>query len=228
MKILLISLLLISLKIIFSNEIVFLIHGIKDSPKDMRKIEKAIFADYEVVNFSYPSSKLSISELVDKYLEPELAKFSKNDTIHFVTHSMGGILLRVYLEHYSLENIGKIIMIAPPNQGSEVTDFFHRNFIYKFRYGPAGQELTENIATELSISDSLQQNFGIISGSGTQLPFFSCFIDGEDDGKISTERTKLKGMQDFIILPYPHDTILKKKETIKQIVWFLKYGKFTR
>lgn len=177
-------LIILNFSLLYSNEIVILLHGLRGSSKDMQRIEKSLKNDYDkIVNFSYPSTKHPVEILVEKYLVPAFSDFSADDTLHFVTHSMGGILLRVYLEKYSHPEIGKIVMIAPPNKGSEITDFFHKNIIYKKRYGEAGNQLTKDIQQNLSLSDSLYFDIGIIAGNKSHLPFFSCFIKGKDDGK---------------------------------------------
>ena len=203
-----------------------LIHGINDSSFGFKRMEKYFSSEYKVINMDYPSLKYSITDLSKKYLKPVMERISSNDTINIVTHSMGAIILREYLKNNQPKNINKIVMISPPNQGSEIADFFHNFFLYKLIYKKAGSSLSQEGLKKLDLPDSLGYNVGIIAGTGTLLPFFSVFIKGKDDGKISTERTKLPDMKDFITLHYSHDFIAKRKKTIKYTEHFLKYGKF--
>ncbi len=211
-----------------SKQIVFLIHGINSSPKAFAKMEKYLSKNYLVINWGYQSTKYDITTLSDKFLKPTLSKLSKNDTINFITHSMGALVLRAYLKKNKPKNLGKIIMIAPPNHGSDVANFFRNFFLFKKMYPINGYYLSYEGIRSLNLPDCKNFYCGIIAGTTTQLPFFSIFIRGKDDGKISVKNTKLDGMKDFVTLPYPHDTIMKKPETINQCIHFLKYGKFLR
>ncbi len=223
----LIFIFLLIFKIISATQLIFLIHGINSSPKDFKKMETAFKSyDYKVINFGYHSKVYTVNQIADNFLKRKIASVSQNDTINFITHSLGAIVLRAYLRDNKPKNIGKIVMIAPPNQGSEVANFFKDFFLYKIFYHKSGASLSYNGIKKLALPNCDNYFCGIIAGTHTQLPFFSIFIKGEDDGKISVERTKLKGMKDFITLPYPHDTILKKQETIIQCKEFIKNGKF--
>ena len=98
---------------------------------------------YRVINVSYPSTRLSIEELADDCLTVLLQERASDRTvkIHFVTHSLGGIVLRQYLSENQLENLGRVVMLAPPNRGSELADRLQHNYFYRFFTGPAGQQL---------------------------------------------------------------------------------------
>jgi len=124
------------------NEYVIFLHGIGRSRRSMRFIEKYI-ADrgYRTYNLNYPSTKKTIQEIVLKYIPSVIEKCKGADKIHFVVHSMGGIIMRHYLQDHSLPKGSRIVMLAAPNHGSEVTDFFRNFFLYKWIYGPAGQQL---------------------------------------------------------------------------------------
>ena len=224
-KFTLIFIIILSTKV-FSMQYLILIHGINDTSKGFKKMEQHFSSQYKVININYPSLKYSIVDLSNKYLTPVMNKISKSDTINIVTHSMGAIILRQYLNEKYPKNIGRIIMISPPNHGSEVADFFHTLFLYKKIYAKAGSSLSKDGLQKLNLPDSIGYNYGIIAGTGTLLPFFSIFIKGKDDGKISINRTKLSDMKDFITLHYSHDFIAKKKKTIKYTENYLKYGKF--
>jgi predicted alpha/beta hydrolase family esterase len=214
------------------NEIVILIHGLRGTTDDMQIIADYLEKHkYRTVNITYPSKDDKIQNLAEDFLKPEVLKQIEKHPpkIHFVTHSMGGIVLRSYLENHFTEIdsiLGKVVMIAPPNKGSDVSEFFKKTMLYQKRYGIAGQQIGYDINKQVSLLDSVSYKPGIIAGTDTQFPYFSYFIKGEDDGKISVQRAKLKGMGDYIEMHFPHDTIMEKKEVAKQVLFFIENGEF--
>jgi len=217
-----------------NKEIVILIHGLRGDSEDMEVIEEHLKEhNFETINFTYPSKDHKIQNLAEDFLKPEIIKQLKKhpDQIHFVTHSMGGIVLRSYFENHFTEIdslLGKVVMIAPPNRGSDVSEFFKKTMLYQKRYGISGQQIGYDIEKQVGIPDSVCYHPGIIAGTDTQFPYFSKFIEGADDGKISTERTKLKGMEEFIEMHFPHDTIMKQKKVAEQVLHFICMGKFRK
>lgn len=215
-----------------SNELVVLIHGLRGDATDMQELADFLRDNnYDTTIFTYPSTDYKIQILAEKYLKLELSTqiIKHPPKIHFVTHSMGGIVLRSYLENHLTEIdsiLGRIVMLAPPNKGSEVTEFFMKTDLYEKRYGISGQQLGFDISYQVEISDSVSYKPGIIAGTDTQFPYFSWFIKGSDDGKISIPRTKIKGMGDFIEMHFPHDTIMKKKEVAEQVLYYIQNDEF--
>lgn len=230
-RIILLLLIILAYSILNAEEICLLIHGINGDRSDFEDMENYLEEhDYTVLNFEYPSTIYELDYLSENYLKPVIdsldASFSE---INIVTHSMGGILLRCYLKSHEIKNLKSLVMITPPNKGSEVTDFFHKIFVYKRRYGPAGQQLGTKQIKQLELPDSLAYNFGVIAGSKSEFPFFSWFlVPGKDDGKVSVESAKLKGMDDFLILPYPHDKITFENETIDQTLYYIENSFFRK
>ena len=205
---------------------VVILHGIGRTSRSMNEIEKKIAkAGYIPINIDYPSRKHNISELatwLDNTLKSK--KLNKSKKIHFVTHSMGGILTRKYIEKYRPENLGRVVMLSPPNQGSEVVDFFKTYYLFKKFYGAAGQEMgTDNPTKKVNFE------LGIIAGDRT-IDYISSFliIPDADDGKVAVERTKIDGMSDHITLHTTHAFMMKNDNVIKQILYFIEFGKFSR
>ena len=127
-----------------SNEIVILLHGLNRTHRSFSKMEEVLTGKgYTVININYPSQQFSIENLVNDYVAPIISacKTQSSAKIHFVTHSMGGILLRYYLRHHTIENLGNVVMLGPPNQGSEVVDKLKNIPGFKLLNGPAGQQL---------------------------------------------------------------------------------------
>jgi triacylglycerol lipase len=183
-----------------------------------------------VWNESYPSTSGAIEELSKTAISAGLhfCEQSKAGTVHFVTHSLGGILVRQYLQHHTISNLGRVVMLSPPNHGSEVADLLKDYTIYQFILGPAAQQLGTE---EDSLTEQLapvRGEIGIITGVISFDPWFSPVIPGDDDGKVSVESAKLDEMSDFITVPNGHTFIMRDETVINQILHFLREGTFDR
>ena len=213
------------------NECAILLHGLGRTADSLDAMaEKLREAGYSVVNLDYPSRKDSIETLALKTVREgiEQCRASGARKIHFITHSMGGILLRYYLFHHSIDDLGRVVMLSPPNKGSEVADTLKDWTLYKWYNGPAGQQLgtgPDSLVTKLGPVD---YPVGIITGDSPA--FFDFWLEdmipGPGDGKVSVERAKIEGMSDFLVLPYSHSFIMEKKEVIEQTLYFLANGTF--
>lgn len=209
-------------------EHVVILHGIARTSDSMNDLAHALEQrGYQVHNINYPSTDYDIAGLTT-YLHKQTAPLWKNkkDTVHFVGYSMGCILTRAFIAKYKPKNLGRVVMLAPPNQGSEVADFWKNNFLYKGAYGPAGQELTTAADSVPNKLPRATYPLGIIAGTSSIDPFSSMIIPGDDDGKVAVKRTTLRGMADYITLPASHTFIMKNAEAIKHVAYFLKKGKF--
>lgn len=195
----------------------------------MNKLENRLqLEQYTTVNQSYPSRDFSIDELADLAIAPALEQCIDTRPVHFVTHSLGGILVRQYLSQQEIPELGRVVMLGPPNQGSEVVDKLGKVPGFHFVNGDAGLELGTG---EISIPNSLgSANFdlGIIAGTQSINWILSLLIPGNDDGKVAIERTKLDGMNDHIELPTTHPFMMKNDAVIEQVIHYLRYGSFAR
>jgi len=212
-----------------AQEEVILLHGLCRTIRSMLKMERALTeTGYKVRNVDYPSRTASIQKLADDAIGKAVSDCQKDGAvkINFVTHSMGGILIRSYLARHTISNLGRVVMLAAPNQGSEVVDKFGRLFLFKWINGPAGNELgTDKNSTPSKLGPA---NFpvGIIAGDRSINWINSLLIPGSDDGKVSVERTKLAGMSDHIVIRTTHPFIMKNREAIRQTIQFLRAGRF--
>lgn len=210
-----------------ATDCVVLVHGLARSSHSFSKMERALQdSGFVVVNHSYPSTKHDIKTLSEEIIPGSVKECPEGSRIHFVTHSLGGILVRQFFATVDLSNPGRVVMLAPPNQGSEITDKLKHNWFYKTINGPAGQELeTDSLSTPNKLGPA---NFelGIIAGTKTVNPFLSRILPNPDDGKVSVESTKLEGMNDHIEVPYSHTFILRKDHVIEQVFYFLTWGEF--
>jgi len=216
-----------------NQEAVILLHGIGLSKWSLILIKRQLKnAGYTPINITYPSTKLSLDGIADwlaqKHLTPEFwNKFSK---INFVTHSMGGLVTRRYLNKYrhalNPHKIGRVVMMGPPNSGSEIADIMVRFPPYRWMYGPAGQELATHAQSQ-NIDETFFET-GIIAGTaGWLYPISGLFFKGKHDGRVAVERTKLPDMKDHIIMKTSHTLMIYRRKVHKEIIHFLRQGNFS-
>jgi triacylglycerol lipase len=220
----------ISSPVFGTQEEVILLHGLCRTSGSMLKMELALTeAGYKVRNVDYPSRTTTIQKLADDAIGKAVGDCQRNGAtkVDFVTHSLGGILVRSYLARHSIPSLGRVVMLAPPNQGSEVVDKLGWLFLFKWINGPAGNELgTDKNSTPNKLGPA---NFpvGIIAGDRSINWINSSLIHGSDDGKVSVERTKLAGMSDHIVIHATHPFIMRNREAIRQTIQFLRMGNFS-
>jgi triacylglycerol esterase/lipase EstA (alpha/beta hydrolase family) len=139
---------------------------------------------------------------------------------------MGGLMVRALIKKYAYNNLGKVVQLAPPNQGSEVANFVQNFWPYKKIFGPAGQQLITDQTEIKHLFGDVNFELGIIAGNMTIDPISSAILPGENDGKVSVESTKLKGMKDHIVVSASHTFFPSNKTVQKQVLYFLKHGNF--
>ncbi|MFC2166612.1 esterase/lipase family protein [Acidobacteriota bacterium] len=213
-----------------NSEYVILLHGLARSSRSLEKLEKYLSKrGYQVINLDYPSTKFRVEDLAKNSLDAAVKQCEKTPQtkIHFVTHSMGGIIVRYYLKHQNLPQLGRVVMLSPPNGGSELADFFKKNPLFKKAHGPAGLRLGTGEGSLPLELGPVNFELGIISGNRSFYLLNSVLIPGPDDGIVSVERTKVEGMADFLLLPYSHTFIMRKEAVFEQVVHFIKSGEFS-
>ena len=210
-------------------EEVILLHGLCRASHSMTKMERALTnAGFKVRNVDYPSRTASVQQLADDTIGRAVGDCQRDGAtkIDFVTHSLGGILVRNYLARLSVPLLGRVVMLAPPNQGSEVVNKLGRLFLFKWINGPAGSELgTDTNSTPNKLGPATFP-VGVIAGDRSINWINSLLIPGRDDGKVSIERTKLAGMSDHIVIHATHPFIMRNREAIRQTIQFLRTGAF--
>jgi len=210
---------------------VILLHGLCRSSSSMVKMESALTeAGFIVENVDYRSRTASIQQLSDdaigKVLEdPKLKACAK---IHFVTHSLGGIMVRSYFKRHTCARLGRVVMLGPPNQGSEVVDKLGSWPAFRTLNGPAGGELGTGPDSTPNTLGPVDFELGVIAGDRSINWINSMMIAGKDDGKVSVERTKVTGMKEHLVVHATHPYLMKNKVVIENTVRFLKTGSFSQ
>ena len=212
------------------NAFTILLHGLGRTHRSMARIASHLADEgYRVVNLDYPSTQASIETLSLGIVAETVQRCRSarpSARIHFVTHSLGGILVRHYLQAHRLPPGSRVVMLSPPNQGSEIADLLKDNFLYRWIMGPAGQQLGTG---EDGVSHRLgpvEIPVGIITGDKTLEPWFSSRVPGPDDGKVSVARARLAESTDFIVVHRSHGFFMNDPEVIAQTSHFLEYGRF--
>ena len=214
-----------------AKECVILLHGLARTSGSLRPLAGALEdAGYVVANIDYPSRAQPVEQLASDAVEAglEACLAERATTVHFVTHSLGGILVRYYLAFNRLPVLGRVVMLSPPNRGSEVADRLRDWPLYRWVNGPVGQQLVtgpEGLPEQLGKVD---YPVGIITGDRYSVidSWLADAFTGPHDGKVSVDGARVEGMTDFLVLPYSHPFIMQQDEVLMQALHFLRYGCF--
>lgn len=208
---------------------VVLLHGLARTENSMDDMQKTLQAQgLDTCNVAYPSRHHPIEALVTEHLLPAIdACFDNDNKRHFVTHSLGGILVRKMAEMESAVPIGRVVMLSPPNQGSEAVDKLHDWTIFQWINGPAGQQLGTGQGSVPNQLGPVTFDLGIITGNRTINWILSTLIPGPDDGKVAVDSAKVAGMDDFLVVEQTHPLIMNDRQVQCQVVNFLKNGQFS-
>lgn len=212
-----------------SAECVVLLHGLNRSWRAMRKMAESLQEDgFSTSNVDYPSSTMPIEELAPQVIDEGLNQCRQTGatTIHFVTHSLGGILVRYVQAQDPIPDLGRVVMLGPPNQGSEVIDKTRDWPGIRLFSGEAGLQLgtdEESIPAQLGPVDF---ELGVIAGTGTNNPFMSAMLPAEDDGKVTVARTQVVGMDELKVVRNSHFDMTSSDSVIMATARFLRTGSF--
>ena len=212
-------------------ECVILIHGLGRTYRSMWDMEEKLReAGYHTVNLDYPSRKKTIEEIAGEYIPKAIkeCQIYNAEAIHFVTHSLGGIITRKIIKDNRPAVLGSVVMLSPPNKGSYVADALKGRWYYRWINGPAGQQLTTSSDSLPNRLGPVDYPVGIITGNDPAFfdTWFTTFIPGVNDGKVAVAQTKLEGMADFMVVSESHTYIMDAVRVQDETIYFLKHGKF--
>jgi len=211
------------------SECIVLLHGLFRTPKCMKKMFRFLGAEgYDVYNIGYPSTRLPVEELTQRVFEAldQQLRQRNYQKVHFIVHSLGSILVRQHLKDNELPALGRVVMLAPPSQGSEVVDRLGGIFLYKWINGPAGLQLGTGPDSLPNRLGPVDFECGVLAGRKSINLYLSTLFPGENDGKVSVARAKLQGMKDFRVLDVAHPFIMQNAEAMRLSLRFLRDGAF--
>ena len=208
---------------------VVLLHGIARTSRSLTKFATALQASgFATLNLDYASRKKPLATLAAD-IHPDITEFANTigGPLHFVGHSMGGLLTRVYVARYRPTTLGRVVMLGTPNGGSEVADLLKDLSLYRAFYGPAGQQLTTVQDVDLTSLPPPDYAVGIIAGIRSIDPIASRFIlPRPNDGRVSVQSAQLANMTDHTTVTASHTGLVRHRVAIAQTIAFLRDGRF--
>jgi len=208
---------------------VVLLHGLARSHRAMRPMAHYLARQgYRIHNVGYPSTRRPIGAVASAIKDQLLAHLPPESLCHCVTHSLGGILVRQLAHDNQGPALGRIVMLAPPNRGSEVVDQLGNSYLFRWVNGPAGQELGTDAASTPNQLGPIGFNCGVIAGTRCRDPLCGRYPPKPSDGKVSVASTYVAGMADHLCLPVGHTAIMRSRRVQAQTAYFLANGRFQR
>jgi triacylglycerol lipase len=211
-----------------NGDSVVLLHGLGRSSDSMASLARHLQAEgFEIHNLDYPSTDRTPSELV-AWLDAAVRECCAESPgrLHFVTHSLGGILARALIDTHRPARLGRVVQIAPPNKGSEIVDELAGNPVFAAAVGPTGTDLGTGPASFPNRIGAPDYEIGIIAGTESINPVGSVLLPGPDDGSVSVERARLSGATDFVLVDANHTFIMQDEAVARQVTRFLREGRF--
>lgn len=210
-----------------SEQLVVLLHGLGRDRTVWEPMEQALRdAGYDVAALAYPSTRRSIAEHGSQ-LDELLAGIEGSREVSFVTHSLGALVLRSALsgdpswtERLPLR---RVVMIAPPSQGSSLAQALSDFLPFAMIAGPSGQELARH---DLEALPAPPCSFGIIAAGRGSEAGYNPWLDGDNDGVVAVDETRLAGADDFLLLRGLHTFVMKDPQAIAATLSFLSSGQF--
>ena len=209
-------------------ERVVLLHGLLREPRAMRPIASRLVDEgYRVHNLGYPSTDESPDEIVSRLdAAIQACCLAAASPLHFVTHSLGGVVARAYLAEHAPPQLGRVVMLAPPNQGSPLVDRFGSDWWFRHLLGPTAADLGSDPRSLPNRLPPPTYPLGIIAGRHALASMTMGRLLGENDGVVSVDDTRVEGMTDFLIVRTGHVQIRRNDLVADETVHFLRHGRF--
>ena len=206
-----------------------LIHGLGRGTHAMQFLERQLQkAGFETHNIGYPSRELPPQEIVQLLKRKVLACCSGKSRVHFVGHSLGGLLVRALLADMREINLGRVVILGSPSQGSELVDQLVHNRLFRVLAGPTGSRLGTGKDAWPARLPKPDYELGVIAGTHSINPVGSWILEGPDDGIVSVKSTRVSGMTGFLLTPADHVLMRYSNEVADAVIRFLRTGSFRK
>ena len=211
----------------YKKRVIILLHGIIRTRSSMDSMDKYLRGRIagSVLNMTYASTRDTLENHAEA-LHRILANIPAECDISFVGHSMGNLVIRRFFHRWQDPRITRVVMLAPPNQGSALGTMFHDYQLFEQVWGISGQEITagfEALKTKLAVPPC---EFGIIAGVYSNKILQNHLLKGANDLVVTVEETKLSGARDFRSVDATHTRIMANTEVQRLTYLFLQRGYF--
>ncbi len=214
-----------------AEECVIILHGFAKTSRSMERISSFLTEhNYKVVNVNYPSIKKDIINITEQHIKPLVQPCIDNaEKVHFIGYSMGGVITRHIIENNKISNLGNVVLIASPIQGSDLSTIIVKNDALRWFFGPAVRDIHTDSPLIKGLMPEPPYPIGIIQANRSHNPLTSLLIfDGPNDGTVTLASTQIKTATDTITLRANHTSILHLPDTKQQILHFLRHQKFAK
>ena len=211
------------------KQCVVLLHGLARTSSSMNKLaDYLVDSNFIVVNIDYPSRLFPVKVLANNTVPAgvQACTAAGAEKMYFVTHSLGGILLRAYADQTSDFAIHRAVMLGPPNQGSEVVDSMRDVPGFQWLNGPAGQQLGTDKASVPASLGALKFDAAVIAGTFSINPVLSTYLPDPDDGKVSVASSKVDNMCAHLQMDVSHPYLMKDDRIIAEVLNYIRDGRF--
>jgi triacylglycerol lipase len=208
---------------------IILLHGLGRSSMSMKGVQWRLEDEgYRVVNQGYDWIGERIEDIAPAAIGEGLAGCAElgATSVGFVTHSLGGILLRHYLQSQDIASLGRVVMLAPPNQGSVLADHLTGNGLLEPMLPEAAHQLgtgEDSVPRQLG---PVTFELGVIAGTNSRPLLPQGLEEVANDGTVAVDETRVEGMQDFLVLPVDHSFLMWRDMVLDQVMLFLGEGHF--
>lgn len=202
--------------------LVVLLHGLWRGWRAMEPLARRLRAEgYATLNIPYPSTRLPVHDLAS-WVERHVRLHAHGRASAWITHSLGGIVAREILARDPEIAPQKLVMLAPPNGGSEIVDWARRHPAIHLLLGPAGRSLGSDGLPGQLPPPPPDVETAVIMGRRGSIPLFRRLLDPENDGIVSVPRGRLDGAHTFTVVDADHTFIQTHEETVRLCLGFLK------
>lgn len=208
------------------RESVVLVHGLGRTERSMAVLAQRLrWAGYDVTAFGYDSRAKPVARQAEALAETVAQCCREAGRVHFVGHSLGGIVIRTFLAARPPESLGRVVLLVPPSRGSELADRLRDVPVISQALGPAGRALGTGESDVPATLPPPAYEMGIVAGNRSVNPIGSAVIEGPDDGMVALDRTRVEGVP-MIVLPRSHAFIMNSRHAARAVVQFLRTGAF--